>query len=122
MLENKVGLAIGDVSGKGVPAALLMASLRACLRTMTTFGEADLAQLMERLNQLVYESSAAHRYATFFFAVYDPSGRQLVYVNAGHNPPFLLGNDAGGSATCERLKAGGAVIGLLPHTTYEEER
>ena len=121
MLESKVGLAIGDVSGKGVPAALLMASLRACLRTMTTFGEADLALLMERLNQLVYESSAAHRYATFFFAVYDPSGRQLVYVNAGHNPPFLLRNDAGGSATCERLKAGGSVIGLLPHTTYEEE-
>jgi phosphoserine phosphatase RsbU/P len=120
MLESKVGLAIGDVSGKGVPAALLMASLRACLRTMTTFGEADLAQLMERLNQLVYESSAAHRYATFFFAAYDPSGRKLVYVNAGHNPPFLLRNGAAGSARCERLKAGGAVIGLLPHTTYEE--
>ena len=121
MMESKVGLAIGDVSGKGVPAALLMASLRACLRTMTTFGEADLAQLMERLNQLVYESSAAHRYATFFFAVYDPSVRKLVYVNAGHNPPFLLRNNDGGSARCERLKAGGAVIGLLPHTTYEEE-
>jgi phosphoserine phosphatase RsbU/P len=118
MMENKVGLAIGDVSGKGVPAALLMASLRACLRTMTTFAESDLAQLMERLNQLVYESSAAHRYATFFFAAYDPSVRKLVYVNAGHNPPFLLRNGAGG---CERLKAGGAVIGLLPHTTYEEE-
>jgi sigma-B regulation protein RsbU (phosphoserine phosphatase) len=121
MMENKVGLAIGDVSGKGVPAALLMASLRACLRTMTTFGEADLAQLMERLNQLVYESSAAHRYATFFFAVYDPRGHKLVYVNAGHNPPFLLRNNAVGSSPCERLKAGGAVIGLLPHTTYEEE-
>ena len=121
MAEGKVGLAIGDVSGKGVPAALLMASLRACLRTMTTFGEADLAQLMERLNQLVYESSAAHRYATFFFAVYDPSVHKLVYVNAGHNPPFLLRNGADGSATCERLKAGGAVIGLLPHTAYEEE-
>jgi phosphoserine phosphatase RsbU/P len=121
MMESRVGLAIGDVSGKGVPAALLMASLRACLRTMTTFGEEDLAQLMERLNQLVYESSAAHRYATFFFAVYDPPARKLVYVNAGHNPPFLLRNGAGGSATCERLKAGGAVIGLLPHTAYEEE-
>jgi sigma-B regulation protein RsbU (phosphoserine phosphatase) len=121
MLESKVGLAIGDVSGKGVPAALLMASLRACLRTMTTFGESSLGQLMERLNQLVYESSAAHRYATFFFAVYDPSVRRLVYVNAGHNPPFLLRNNTGGAATCERLKAGGSVIGLLPHTTYEEE-
>jgi sigma-B regulation protein RsbU (phosphoserine phosphatase) len=121
MMESKVGLAIGDVSGKGVPAALLMASLRACLRTMTTFGEADLAQLMERLNQLVYESSAAHRYATFFFAVYDPSVGKLVYVNAGHNPPFLLRNGVAGAARCERLKAGGAVIGLLPHATYEEE-
>jgi sigma-B regulation protein RsbU (phosphoserine phosphatase) len=121
MMESKVGLAIGDVSGKGVPAALLMASLRACLRTMTTFGESGLAQLMERLNQLVYESSAAHRYATFFFAVYEPLTRRLVYVNSGHNPPFLLRNDDGGSAGCERLKAGGAVIGLLPHTMYEEE-
>jgi phosphoserine phosphatase RsbU/P len=118
MMENKVGLAIGDVSGKGVPAALLMASLRACLRTMTTLGETDLAKLMERLNQLVYESSAAHRYATFFFAVYVPSTRKLSYVNAGHNPPFLLRNDP---ARCERLGAGGAVIGLLPHTTYEEQ-
>jgi sigma-B regulation protein RsbU (phosphoserine phosphatase) len=122
MVESKVGLAIGDVSGKGVPAALLMASLRACLRTMTTFGEADLAQLMQRLNQLVYESSAAHRYATFFFAVYDPTVRELVYVNAGHNPPFLLRHNPGGPAECERLKAGGSVIGLLPHTTYEEEK
>ncbi len=121
MMRSKVGLAIGDVSGKGVPAALLMASLRACLRTMTTFGESDLAILMERLNQLVYESSAAHRYATFFFAVYEPSVRKLIYVNAGHNPPFLLRTGAGGSARCERLKAGGAVIGLLPHTTYKEE-
>jgi sigma-B regulation protein RsbU (phosphoserine phosphatase) len=117
-MENKVGLAIGDVSGKGVPAALLMASLRACLRTMTTLGETDLAKLMERLNQLVYESSAAHRYATFFFAVYVPSTRRLWYVNAGHNPPFLLRNDP---ARCERLSAGGPVIGLLPQTTYEEQ-
>jgi phosphoserine phosphatase RsbU/P len=76
--------------------------------------------LMQRLNQLVHESSAAHRYATFFFAVYDPTVRELVYVNAGHNPPFLLRNNPGGPAGCERLKAGGSVIGLLPHATYEE--
>jgi sigma-B regulation protein RsbU (phosphoserine phosphatase) len=121
MSEGKLGLAIGDVSGKGVPAALLMASLRACLRTMTTLGESDLAKLMERLNELVYESSAAHRYATFFFAVYDRFLGRLSYVNAGHNPPFLLRNAAGSSTRCERLKAGGPVIGLLPHATYEEQ-
>jgi serine phosphatase RsbU (regulator of sigma subunit) len=53
---------------------------------MTTLGESDLAKLMEQLNELVYESSAAHRYATFFFAVYDRALRRLSYVNAGHNP------------------------------------
>jgi sigma-B regulation protein RsbU (phosphoserine phosphatase) len=113
-LENgRLGLAVGDVSGKGISAALLMASLRASLRGMTLYGSNDLAALMQKVNQLVYEASAANRYATFFFAVYDAVSRELRYVNAGHNPPVLLRAD-----NVLRLETGGPVIGLFPTVLY----
>jgi len=118
--DGRLGLAVGDVSGKGISAALLMASLRACLRTMTLVGEMDLAKLMQNMNTLVYESSASNRYATFFFSIYDPSTRKLQYVNAGHNPPFLLRAAASAALEPVRLEAGGPVIGLLPNILYEE--
>ena len=113
--DGTLGLAIGDVSGKGISAALLMASLRASLRGMTMDGPADLALLMSRVNRLVYESSATNRYATFFFGVYHPATRLLRYVNAGHNPPYVLRGDA-----LHTLEGGGPVIGLLPEASYEE--
>ncbi|HXE12430.1 MAG TPA: SpoIIE family protein phosphatase [Bryobacteraceae bacterium] len=119
--DGRLGLAIGDVSGKGVSASLLMASLRACLRTMMLVEQTDLAKLMQKMNQLVYESSAVNRYATFFFSIYDPSSRELRYVNAGHNPPFLLRSSANGRPKLVRLEAGGPVIGLLPSVSYEEQ-
>ncbi|MFZ0594336.1 MAG: GAF domain-containing SpoIIE family protein phosphatase [Bryobacteraceae bacterium] len=118
---ERLGIAIGDVSGKGISAALLMASLRACLRTMTLVGSLDLAALMQKMNQLVYEWSAANRYATFFFAIYDSPARKLQYVNAGHNPPFLMRRTAGGTIEHIFLEAGGPVIGLLPNVPYEEQ-
>jgi sigma-B regulation protein RsbU (phosphoserine phosphatase) len=119
--DGRLGLAIGDVSGKGISAALLMASLRACLRTMTLVGSMDLAALMRKMNQLVYESSAVNRYATFFFALYNPSTRKLQYVNAGHNPPFVLRRRAGDAIEYIYLEAGGPVVGLLPNVPYEEQ-
>ncbi len=115
--DGSLGLAIGDVSGKGISAALLMASLRASLRGMTMDGPADLALLMSRVNRLVYESSATNRYATFFFAIYEPLQRLLRYVNAGHNPPYVLRN-----SEVHPLDGGGPVIGLLPDAIYEECR
>jgi sigma-B regulation protein RsbU (phosphoserine phosphatase) len=115
MENGQLGLAIGDVSGKGISAALLMASLRASLRGMTMDGQADLAVLLARVNRLVYESSASNRYATFFFAIYEPGSRLLRYVNAGHNPPYVL------RGACELpLEGGGMVIGLLPDAEYRE--
>ncbi len=113
--DGTLGLAIGDVSGKGISAALLMASLRASLRGMTMDGPADLAHMMSRVNRLVYESSATNRYATFFFGVYHPDTRLLRYVNAGHNPPYVLRGDG-----LHTLEGGGPVIGLLPEATYEK--
>ena len=115
--DGSLGLAIGDVSGKGISAALLMASLRASLRGMTMDGPADLAVLMSRVNRLVYESSATNRYATFFFAIYQPLNRLLRYVNAGHNPPYVVRKNE-----VHALDGGGPVIGLLPDAIYEECR
>jgi sigma-B regulation protein RsbU (phosphoserine phosphatase) len=114
--EGRVGLAVGDVSGKGISAALLMASLRASLRGITLDGPRDFAKLMHKVNRLVYEASASNRYATFFFASYDPATRTLECVNAGHNPPVLLRG-----AETLRLEADGPVVGLLPFAPYTEQ-
>jgi sigma-B regulation protein RsbU (phosphoserine phosphatase) len=114
--DGRVGLAVGDVSGKGISAALLMASLRASLRGITLDSPRDFANLMHKVNYLVYESSASNRYATFFFASYDPKTRRLECVNAGHNPPVVLrGNET------ILLETGGPVVGLLPGAPYVEQ-
>jgi sigma-B regulation protein RsbU (phosphoserine phosphatase) len=117
---GRLGIAIGDISGKGIPAALLMATLRAFLRGQTVRGRSDLAGLIADLSGLVYESSAPNRYATFFYAEYDPASGRLVYVNGGHNPPVVLRGGAAGPAETVRLDAGGPVIGLLPECAYEQ--
>ncbi len=119
--DGRIGLAVGDVSGKGISAALLMASLRASLRGMALDAPHDLAMMMEKVNRLVYEASASNRYATFFFATYNTATHELVYVNAGHNAPFLV-RRKGNEFHVERLEAGGPVIGLLSFATYEEQR
>jgi sigma-B regulation protein RsbU (phosphoserine phosphatase) len=111
--HGRFGIAIGDVSGKGVGAALMMASLEASLRALAAVVE-DPAELIERVSSLVYEASSANRYATLFYAQYDPANRCLSYVNAGHNPPVVL-RSSGGSFQVFRLETGGPVIGLLRH-------
>jgi len=111
--HGRFGIAIGDVSGKGVGAALMMASLEASLRALASVVD-DPAELIERVSTLVYEASSANRYATLFYAQYDPGSRCLSYVNAGHNPPVVL-RSCGGSIQVFRLEAGGPVIGLVRH-------
>ena len=114
--DGRLMIAIGDVSGKGIAAALLMASLRASLRGIVDAGSHDLARIVKKLNRLIHESSTANRYATLFFAIYDPGTRELRYVNAGHNPPIVL---RGGEAI--HLEACGPVVGLLKDVEYEEQ-
>jgi sigma-B regulation protein RsbU (phosphoserine phosphatase) len=118
--KTSLGIAIGDVSGKGISAALLMASLRASLRGLTRNSSGDLAAMMREVNQLVYEASATNRYATFFFARLDPADRKLTYVNAGHNAPALLRRTGADDGPVEvlRLEAGGPVIGLMEDCIY----
>jgi sigma-B regulation protein RsbU (phosphoserine phosphatase) len=121
--SSRLGIAIGDVSGKGISAALLMASLRASLRGQTLTGF-DLAHLVRNVNLQLYDSSDSNRYATFFFAQYDPAMRQLTYVNAGHNAPVILRpqNGATANAACEilLLEEGGPAVGLLPEASYQQ--
>jgi sigma-B regulation protein RsbU (phosphoserine phosphatase) len=119
--DGRIGLAIGDVSGKGIAAALLMASLRASLRGVSLDNPRDFARLMDKVNRLVYEASADNRYATFFFAAYDPKTRRLDCVNAGHNPPVVLRCGVDGAVEVLRLEADGPVVGLLPFAPYTEQ-
>ncbi len=118
--KTQLGIAIGDVSGKGIPAALLMATLRAYLRgAQTIHHQADLTAVMRNLNMLVYESSAANRYATFFYGELDLTSRVLTYVNAGHNPPMLFRQDGNGLDVA-RLDTGGPVVGLIEDCAYSQ--
>jgi len=114
--KTQLGIAIGDVSGKGVPAALLMATLRAFLRGQTTQPQPDLTLVMTNLNRLVYESSPSSKYATFFYGEFDCVTRHLTYVNAGHNPPMVFRN----SGEVLRLETGGSVIGLMPVASFDQ--
>lgn len=113
--DGCLGIGIGDISGKGIPAALLMASLQASLRGQTISGTSDLATLMSNVNRLIFETSPANRYATFFYGQYEPSTRRLIYVNGGHNPPMVFRN-----GEVLRLEDGGPVVGLFKAARYSQ--
>jgi sigma-B regulation protein RsbU (phosphoserine phosphatase) len=116
--QGLLGIAIGDVSGKGIAAALMMASLQASLRSEATRAPENLAAAVANVNRLVYEASASNRYATFFYGQYDPAQGKFDFVNAGHNPPMLFHRADGGAVT--RLEPGGTVIGLIENAHYQQ--
>ena len=117
--QGQLGVAIGDVSGKGIAAALMMASLQASLRGEATRAPENLAVAVSNINRLVYEASAENRYATFFYGQYNPQTRTFDYVNAGHNPPMRFRCD-NGKWSVTRLDVGGTVVGLLPSFPYQQ--
>ena len=123
--DRTLGIALADVSGKGVAAALIMSVVQASLRIISSEGDVPLPRLVARMNQFVHRSTPASKYATFFYAQLDQQGRQLRYVNAGHNAPYLL--RAGLPSTAdftsreiEELSVGGTVVGMFPDMDYEE--
>jgi sigma-B regulation protein RsbU (phosphoserine phosphatase) len=116
--HGNLGIAIGDVSGNGIGAALMMASLQASLRGEATRAPENLAAAVANVNRLVYEASASNRYATFFYGQYDPAQGKFDFVNAGHNSPILLHRGDGGKVT--RLEPGGTVVGLIENVEYQE--
>jgi putative ABC transport system permease protein len=116
--DSRIGITVADVSGKGVAAALLMSVVQASLRVISSEADLPLPQLANRMNAFVYQSTGANKYATFFYAQFDERSGRLAYVNAGHNPPYLVRRVDGGTEVIE-LPAGGTVIGLFPDMEYE---
>jgi len=88
--DRTVGFVLGDVSGKGVPAALLMANLQACFRSQEPHALLEPAHVLQAVNRHFFDSTAAERFATLFYGIYDDRTRVLRYVNCGHVPPILL--------------------------------
>jgi sigma-B regulation protein RsbU (phosphoserine phosphatase) len=113
--DDQISLVVADVSGKGVPAALLMAFLRASLRAATHIGYAPHIS-MAKVNYLLWESIERNQYVTAFYGILDASNRTLAYTNAGHNPPLLL--DAKENA--QFLDRGGVPLGIFRDTRYHE--
>ena len=113
--SSRLGLALGDIAGKGVSAALLMASLQALLRGQAKQLADEPASLVSHINEALAESMDPSKFATFFYAVYDSAARTLNYVNAGHNPPFLLRT---GTAMVSRLRPTGMALGFDPAAEY----
>jgi serine phosphatase RsbU (regulator of sigma subunit)/dihydrofolate reductase len=116
----RLGIAVGDISGKGMSAALLMASLHASLRGQVLSGAGDLGAKIANVNRLLYNASESNRYATFFYAELDCGSRKLHYVNCGHNAPVVLRKE-GSAWRVFRLEDGGPVIGLLADAVYEQQ-
>jgi len=114
---QRTAIVIGDISGKGISAALLMASVQSSLHAQLSVLEAipSTATLVTRLNKQLYENTPPEKYATFYCAFYDDSNGRLSYTNAGHLPPILVRN---GNAS--RLEVNGMVVGLMPDAAYDQ--
>jgi len=114
--RDQLSLVLADVSGKGIPAALLMANLQATFRSRPAGELANPAILLPVVNRLFFESTAPEFYATLFFAAYDDQTRVLRYVNCGHPSPILVRADG----SVDRLDASATVLGLFPKWTCSE--
>jgi len=113
---SRLGLAIADISGKGISAALLMASLQAALRGQAILnGHRTTAEVVANLNRHLFVNTTDDRYATLFYAEYDAPSRSLCYTNAGHCAPFFVTGN-----TLKKLDEGGTVVGLFDHADYKQ--
>jgi len=115
--DGRLVTAVGDVAGKGSPAALLMALLLAMMRTLVD-ERLPPAALLERLNIQVCRQAPGTRFITLFYSVFDMTTGELAYVNAGHTTPLVLGSDG----TVTRLHHGGVALGMFEASTYETGR
>jgi phosphoserine phosphatase RsbU/P len=112
--DDRYGLAIGDVSGKGVSAALIMSSAQAALRVVAP-SEPDIVALISRLDALLFRTTPRERFATFFFAIFDQRTGLLRYVNAGHTPPFVCSGDR-----IAKLETTGPPLGIIANARFRE--
>jgi sigma-B regulation protein RsbU (phosphoserine phosphatase) len=127
LVDGRLAIAIGDVAGKGISAALLMATIQAAMR-MELRASAEVAasmnglrfstaRMVSELNQQLYATTSPEKFATFFFAIYDPATGVITYTNAGHLQPLLIRD---GAPT--RLDVNGTIVGAFPFSKYEESK
>ena len=116
LTDSRMAFVVGDASGKGLAAALMIANVQASLRTAAVFTGNDPAELLKVVNHQAYTSSLSDRYATVFYGVFDGATRTLRCVNAGHNPPVVLRRNG----SIDWLTAGGSPVGMFPDSSYEE--
>lgn len=114
--DNRLAVALGDASGKGLAAALMISNVHSSLRMAALFAGNDLPAMLGAVNRQVCASSFAERYATLFYGVFDGTTRELRYVNAGHNSPIVVRRDG----STNWLESGGAPVGIFPDSAYEE--
>ena len=112
--EGRLVLLVGDVAGKGMPAALLMASLQARVQVLVE-EEIDLASMVTRLNRIISSNCPGNRFITFFICEINRTSGEMSYVNAGHNPPLLIRKNG----TVEHLSGGGMILGIIGRASYE---
>jgi len=113
--NGKLAFAIGDVCGHGISASLLMASVEAFVRSNAHVYGDDLKMFIAQMNRFFYQTTEDDKFVTFFYSVYDNNTRKMIYVNAGHNPPFLLSE-----RNFELLNKGGLMLGAVDGAVYEE--
>lgn len=113
--EGRMGICLGDVSGKGLPASLLMANLQATLRGQAVL-DAPARETIGRSNRLIFESTDPEKFATLFYGVLDLNSHEMGYCNAGHECPILISSDA----SVRRLETGGMALGVLEDFPYEQ--
>lgn len=114
--EDAIGIAIGDVSGKGMPAALLMSNLQASLHGQVLHA-GTVASVVQRVNDLLVRSTDSHMFATFFYGVLETATGRFICTNAGHNPPLVLRRDG----SLQRLTLGGLLLGMVGDMVYQQD-
>jgi phosphoserine phosphatase RsbU/P len=115
--ESRIAMVLGDVSGKGMPASLLMMGLQARVQVLIEEPK-SLADVMTRLNRITSANLPSNRFITLFFCILNGDTGELTFCNAGHNPPLIVRADG----TYQQLKGGGPVLGIVPSIAYEEYR
>jgi serine phosphatase RsbU (regulator of sigma subunit)/predicted ester cyclase len=114
--EDRLGLVIGDATGKGVPAALVMSSTRSLLRAVARASDYSPGEVLEQVNDLLITDNPANMFVTCFYAILDPRSGSLSYANAGHDLPYLYRD-----GEAEELRARGMPLGLMPGMGYEQK-
>lgn len=119
--DGRVAIAVGDVSGKGLPASMVVGLLLGAVRASNWMGgKAEHESSTARLSELIRSRTAIERFVSLFWCYYEPACRMLHYINAGHLPPMLIGRDERGNPVVRRLEEGGPVLGVLVGASYEQ--